>query len=67
MTSHCQTCQVRHVSKSELLEEMRESLRNLENTMLLSPNDLDILESRHDLEAKIATLERQDSEAGKAA
>ena len=58
---------MRHVPKSELLEEMRESLRNLENTMLLSPNDLDILKSRHDLEAKIAKLERQDSEAGKAA
>jgi hypothetical protein len=56
-----------HVSKPELLEAMRESLRNLENTELLSPNDLDILKSRHDLEAKIAKLERQDSEGQKAA
>jgi len=45
---------------------MRESLRNLESTELLSPNDLDILKSRHDLEAKIAKLERQDSEEQKA-
>ena len=58
---------MRHVSKSELLEAMRKSLRNLENTELLSPNDLDILKSRHDLEAKIAKLERQDSEEQKAA
>jgi len=60
-------CQMRHASKSELLEAMRESLRNLESTELLSPNDLDILKSRHDLEAKIAKLERQDSEEQKAA
>jgi len=58
---------MRHASKSELLEAMRESLRNLESTELLSPNDLDILKSRHDLEAKIAKLERQDSEEQKAA
>ena len=58
---------MRHASKSELLEAMRESLRNLENTKLLSPDDLDILKSRHDLEAKIATLERQDPEGKKAA
>jgi len=57
---------MRHVSKSELLEAMRESLRNLENTELLSPNDLDLLKSRHDLEAKIAKLERLDSEGQKA-
>jgi len=57
---------MRHVSKSELLEAMKESLRNLENTKLLSPNDLDILKSRHDLEAKIAKLERQGSEGQKA-
>jgi len=55
-----------HVSQSELLEAMRESLRTLENTELLSPNDLDILKSRHDLEAKIAKLERHDSEGQKA-
>ena len=58
---------MRYGSKSKLLEVMRESLRNLENTELLSPNDLDILKSRHDLEAKIAKLERQDSEEQKAA
>ena len=56
---------MRHVSKSELIEAMRESLRNLENTKLLSPDDLDILKSKHDLEAKISKLERQDSEGKK--
>jgi len=56
---------MRHVSKPELLEAMRESLRNLENTQLISPDDLDILKSRHDLEAKIAILEQQDSEGKK--
>ena len=56
---------MRHVSKPELLEAMRETLRNLENTQLLSPGDLDLLKSRHDLEAKIATLERQGSEGKK--
>ena len=56
-----------HVSKPELLEAIKESLRNLENMKLLNPNDLDILKSRHDLEAKIAKLERQDSEGQKAA
>ena len=58
---------MRNVSKSELLEAMRKSLRNLENTELLSPSDLDILKSRHDLEAKIAKLERQDFERERAA
>jgi len=29
-----------HVSKPELLEAMKESLRNLENMKLLNPNDL---------------------------
>jgi len=58
---------MRYGSKSKLLEAMRESLRNLENTQLLSPNDLYILKSRHDLEAKIAKLERQGSEEQKAA
>ena len=53
-----------HVSKPELLEAIKESLRNLENMKLLNPNDLDILKSRHDLEAKIARLERQDPEVG---
>ena len=56
---------MRHVSKSELLEAMRESLRNLENTKLLSPDDLDILKTRHDLEIKISKLERQNSEGKK--
>jgi len=54
------------MSKAELLEVMRKSLRNLENTKLLSPNDLDILKSRHDLEAEIAKLERHDPEEQKA-
>jgi hypothetical protein len=52
---------MRHILTADLLEAMRECLRNLEHLELLSPDDLDILDLRRDLKEKIALLERQQS------
>jgi len=48
---------MRHVLKSELLDAMRGSLRDLENLKLFSPSDLDILTQKRELKEKIAELE----------
>jgi hypothetical protein len=56
---------MRHILTADLLEAMRECLRNLENLKLLSPDDLDILDLRRDLKEKIAVLERQQSQQKK--
>lgn len=49
---------MRHISKAELLEAMKQSLHDLENLKLLSPNDLEILGLRRSLRERIAVLER---------
>ena len=53
------------VPTADLLEAMRESLHNLENLKLLSPDDLDILDLRRNLKGQIAVLERQQSQGKK--
>ena len=50
---------MRHILKADLLQAMKESVRDLENLRLLSPNDLEILTLRRNLERQIAALERQ--------
>ena len=53
---------MRHVSKPELVDAMKECLRDLENTKLISPNDLDIVVEKRILRQKIAELENEDSQ-----
>jgi hypothetical protein len=50
---------MRHILTADLLEGMRECLRNLENLKLLSPDDLHFLELRRDLKEGTAVVERQ--------
>ena len=52
------SAKMRHILKADLLQAMKESLRDLENLRLLSPNDLEILTLRRNLERLIAVLER---------
>lgn len=55
-------CAMLHVPKPELVEAMKDCLRNLENTKLISPNDLDIIDEKRILRQKIAELENEDSQ-----
>jgi hypothetical protein len=41
---------------------MKDCLRSLENTKLISPNDLDIIDEKRILRQKIAELENEDSD-----
>jgi len=50
---------MRHVSKPELLAAMKECLDHLENTELISQDDLDIIDAKRILRDKIAELERE--------
>ena len=58
---------MRHIPKPDLLHAMKESLRDLENTKLLNPNDIEILKLRRTLKQQIEALERQQSQAHKRA
>ena len=51
------------LKKTELLDALRECLRDLENVKLLSPDDLDIVYQKRLLREQIAALEKEDSEA----
>lgn len=51
-----------HVPKKELLQAMKDALRDLENTKMLNPGDLDIIEQKRDLRKKIAELERDEDQ-----
>jgi len=53
---------MRHVPKPELVHAMKDCLRDLENTKLISPNDLDIIDETRILRKKIAELENEDSD-----
>jgi hypothetical protein len=53
---------MRHVPKPELVDAMKDCLRNLENTKLISPNDLDIVVEKRILRRKIAELENEDNQ-----
>ena len=53
---------MRSVPKLELVHAMKDCLRDLENTKLISPNDLDIIDEKRILRRKIAELESEDSD-----
>ena len=55
-------CAMRDVSKPELLDAMKHCLRDLEDTKLISPDDLDIIDQKHILRHKIDELENDDSD-----
>jgi len=52
---------MRHVPKPELMDAMKGCLCDLENTKLISPDDLDIVDEKRILRQKIAELENEDS------
>jgi hypothetical protein len=58
---------MRHFVEPELLDAMKDCLRDLENTKLISPDDLDIIDEKRVLRQKIAELEREDSDGQMAA
>ena len=47
-----------HPLKLELLDAMKDCLRDLESVKLLSPDDLDIIAQKRTLREKIAQLEK---------
>ena len=53
---------MRHIPKPDRLHAMKESLCDLENTKLINPNDLEILQLRRILKEQIAALERHQSQ-----
>jgi hypothetical protein len=55
-------CQMVQVLRADLLDAMKDCLRDLENVKLLSPDDLDILDEKRILRQKIDELENQDSD-----
>ncbi|HXU14134.1 MAG TPA: hypothetical protein VN708_03315 [Terriglobales bacterium] len=56
------SAQARHVPQADLLQAMKDCLRDLENLKLLSPDDLEIFNLRRSLKERIAELERQKNE-----
>jgi len=50
---------VRQIVKAELLRAMKVCLNDLENTALLSPDDLDIIAQKRFLRHQIAELEKE--------
>ena len=56
-------CQMVQVLRADLLDAMKDCLRDLENVKLLSPDDLDILDEKRILRQKIDKLENEDSDA----
>jgi len=56
-------CAMHHVPKPELMDAMKDCLRDLENTKLISPDDLDIIDEKRILRQKIAQLENEDSDS----
>lgn len=47
-----------HIPNTDLLEALKLSLRELDNTKLLSPNDLEVFDLRRNLREQIGALER---------
>lgn len=47
---------MRQIPRAELLDAMQKCLRDLENTELLSPDDLDIIDQKRTLRQQIAGL-----------
>lgn len=48
---------MREIPRAELLDAMKECLQDLENTELLGPDDLDIINQKRTLRQQIAKLE----------
>jgi predicted ATP-grasp superfamily ATP-dependent carboligase len=46
-----------YVLKSDLLDAMKDCLRDMDNAILISPEDLDIIDEKRILRRKIAKLE----------
>jgi len=53
---------MRHVPKADLLEALKQSLRDLDNLKILSPDDIEIRNLRRALGEQIEVLERQQSQ-----
>ena len=53
---------MRDVSKPELVEAMKDCLRDLENTKLISPDDLDIIDEKRILRRQIDELQNESSD-----
>jgi hypothetical protein len=53
---------MRQVLKPQLLEAMKDCLRDLESVKLISPDDLDIVDQKRILRHEIAELEKEDSD-----
>lgn len=51
-----------HVPKKELLQAMKDCLRDLENTKMLNPADLNIIQQNRTLRRTIAELERDEDQ-----
>jgi hypothetical protein len=58
---------MRHFLEPELLDAMKDCLRDLDNVKLLSPDDLDIIDQKRILRQKIAELEKENSDGQMAA
>lgn len=54
-----ESVKMRQVPKADLLDALRQSLREVENLKLISPGDLDILDLRRILKERIAAMEGQ--------
>jgi hypothetical protein len=50
---------MRYFLEPELLDAMKDCLRDLENVRLISPDDLDIIDQKRILRQKIAELEKE--------
>jgi hypothetical protein len=48
------------IIKPELLDAMKDCLRDLENAQLISPDDLDLIDQKRVLRQQITTLEKDD-------
>ena len=53
---------MRQIVKAELLRAMKECLNDLENTALLSPDDLDIIDRKQIILEQIVALGREDAD-----
>jgi hypothetical protein len=56
------SAEMRDIPKADLLEALKQSLRDLDNVKILSPNDLEVLNLRRTLKEQIAAIERQMSQ-----
>jgi hypothetical protein len=54
---------MRHISETDQLQAMKDSLGDLDSLKLLSPGDLEILDLRRSLKEQIAVLEQQQPQA----